>query len=129
MGMSSLFLSISIYVCMYVCVCVSMIEFLPFHLKEVLYGSSLAYLNFEHHYFWGHWKVKTVTWTQAVRYCNSQYDNRDGCFVVIVHLPHHSSRNRLVMNVCLRNRQGFMLWTGSRRKCHGKLEYKSRTHL
>ena len=51
-----------------------------FHLKEVCYGFSLAYINCQHHYSCALWsllsKIK-VTWTQALQYCNSQSDNQD----------------------------------------------------
>ena len=43
--------------------------YLPFHLKETLYGFSLAYLNFQHHCFCalGPFLSKmTVTRTQAI---------------------------------------------------------------
>ena len=50
-------------------------ELSPFHLKKAHYGFSLAYLNWQHHYFCSLEPLLSkinVTWTQALRYCDSQ---------------------------------------------------------
>ena len=74
-------------------------ELSHFHLKKAHYGFSLAYLNWQHHYFCSLQQLLSkinVTWTQALRYCDSQSDNRGNHQVtnrwdtwdkVMIHVP------------------------------------------